>query len=155
MQTFLPYSNFEDSVRVLDFRRLNKQVTEAMQLCNVFLRKMGKLQDGKRGWANHPVTKLWTLADGTICLRELIEYTDTCERERKTRPSYRNPHKWTRYREQVLIHAPKNLRQLIWTPDFHLSHRRNLVRKKPTYYIEYFGNIEPLDGYIWEHPSVQ
>ena len=34
MQTFLPYSNFQKSAEVLDWRRLGKQRVEGMQIIN-------------------------------------------------------------------------------------------------------------------------
>jgi len=54
MQTFLPYPDFIDSVKALDYRRLGKQRVEARQILNILLenRKNG-------GWVNHPCTKMW------------------------------------------------------------------------------------------------
>ena len=49
MQTFLPYANFEDSAKVLDWRRLGKQRVEADQILNIISGKTEKL-----GWRNHP-----------------------------------------------------------------------------------------------------
>ena len=34
MQTFLPYPSFEESAKVLDWRRLGKQRVEGMQIIN-------------------------------------------------------------------------------------------------------------------------
>ena len=34
MQTFLPYESFEDTAKVLDYRRLGKQRVEGMQIIN-------------------------------------------------------------------------------------------------------------------------
>ena len=52
MQTFLPYSDFIKCAQVLDYRRLNKQITEATQILKAIERKQG-------GWVNHPITKMW------------------------------------------------------------------------------------------------
>jgi hypothetical protein len=38
MQTFLPYRDFKQSFRILDWRRLGKQRVEAHQILNVILR---------------------------------------------------------------------------------------------------------------------
>jgi len=52
MQTFLPYSDFEKSVQVLDYKRLGKQRVEAAQILDV-------LEGRKTGWRNHPAVKMW------------------------------------------------------------------------------------------------
>ena len=54
MQTFLPYRDFKQSFRVLDYRRLGKQRVEAHQVLNVLL---GRTTTG--GWRNHPITRMW------------------------------------------------------------------------------------------------
>ena len=45
MQTFLPYSSFTESAKILDWRRLGKQRVEGMQIINAISgvpRKDGK-----------------------------------------------------------------------------------------------------------------
>ena len=54
MQTFLPYESFEDTAKVLDYRRLGKQRVEGMQIINTIQTPKSK------GWANHPIVKMWT-----------------------------------------------------------------------------------------------
>ena len=53
MQTFLPYSSFEQSAQVLDWRRLGKQRVEGMQIINAINNPTQK------GWVNHPATVMW------------------------------------------------------------------------------------------------
>ena len=52
MQTFLPYPDFAESLRVLDSRRLGKQRLEAMQLL------LAISADGS-GWSHHPAAAMW------------------------------------------------------------------------------------------------
>lgn len=52
MQTFLPYSDFRKSAKVLDKKRCWKQVVEASQIINT-------LEGKSFGWKNHPVVKMW------------------------------------------------------------------------------------------------
>lgn len=52
MQTFLPYSSFKDSARVLDRQRLGKQRVENMQIITALL-------DPDYGWQNHPAVNMW------------------------------------------------------------------------------------------------
>jgi hypothetical protein len=54
MQTFLPYSNFEESARALDNKRLNKQILEGYQILKVL-----NNPDPKAAWRNHPAVRMW------------------------------------------------------------------------------------------------
>ena len=53
MQTFLPTSNFAESAKYLDYRRLGKQRVEVLQLLNSFHKPNYK------GWKNHPAREMW------------------------------------------------------------------------------------------------
>jgi len=78
VQTFLPYSDFENTVKCLDYRRLGKQRVEAMQILNC-------LQPGSTSsWKNHPRCKLLVIANqmnidgvvpGILGLSELVLVT--------------------------------------------------------------------------------
>jgi hypothetical protein len=59
MQTFLPYSSFERSAEVLDYRRLGKQRVEAYQI-------LCALSDSKYGWQNHPAIRMWRGYDAAL-----------------------------------------------------------------------------------------
>lgn len=50
MQTFLPYVNFAESAKCLDYRRLGKQRVEAKQILDV-------LNGKTTAWQNHPCVK--------------------------------------------------------------------------------------------------
>jgi len=52
MQTFLPYVNFAESAKCLDYRRLGKQRVEAKQILDV-------LNGKTTAWQNHPCVKAW------------------------------------------------------------------------------------------------
>ncbi|HEX4148137.1 MAG TPA: pyrimidine dimer DNA glycosylase/endonuclease V, partial [Pirellulales bacterium] len=52
MHTFLPYPNFERSLRCLDNQRLGKQRLEAMQILRCHEGLM-------RSWTNHPAVLMW------------------------------------------------------------------------------------------------
>jgi len=54
MQTFLPSRNFVTVARMLDSKRLNKQILEGYQILNVL---SGMSPTG--GWRNHPAVKMW------------------------------------------------------------------------------------------------
>lgn len=52
MQTFLPYSDFRRTARVLDVRRLGKQRVETLQILRA-------LTFDDYGWRNHPAVTMW------------------------------------------------------------------------------------------------
>ncbi len=54
MQTFLPSSNPAVAARILDSKRLNKQILECYQILNVL---SGQSPTG--GWRNHPAVLMW------------------------------------------------------------------------------------------------
>jgi len=54
MQTFLPSKDFNESAKMLDSKRLNKQILEAYQI----LRVLSGVNEGN-GWVNHPAVKMW------------------------------------------------------------------------------------------------
>jgi hypothetical protein len=51
MQTFLPYPSFVDSLKALDYRRLNAQRKEARQILTA-------LEEGG-AWQYHPAVQMW------------------------------------------------------------------------------------------------
>ena len=55
MQTFLPYTSFEDVARTLDRKRLGKQRVEGMQILNV----LAKPPNYTGAWVHHPAVKMW------------------------------------------------------------------------------------------------
>ena len=68
MQTFLAYSDFELSARILDDKRLNKQIVEGKQ-------NFDTLKYGSR-WYNHPAVKMWNKHE-----LYLLEYVFSCYKE--------------------------------------------------------------------------
>lgn len=52
MQTFLPYPDFDDSARVLDYRRLGKQRVEARQILRA-------ISGSTYGWQSHLAVRMW------------------------------------------------------------------------------------------------
>jgi hypothetical protein len=140
VQTFLPYPSFAASAAVLDDRRLGKQRVETLQLLRA------QTVPGY-GWRHHPAAKMWTGH-----LPALVAYglamTDA----------------WTAagradtVRPQLLAFAPEaegiaqeDLDLPPWLGDeaFHLSHRSNLVRKDPEFYLPRFGPTPDDLPYVW------
>ena len=61
MQTFLPSANFTKCAKLLDNKRLNKQILEGYQILNV---NSGMSATG--GWRNHPAVLMWRGHEGSL-----------------------------------------------------------------------------------------
>jgi hypothetical protein len=147
MNTFLPFSDFGKSASCLDKRRCFKQVVETYQILNVI--------DGKsNGWQHHPVVKMWL--NHRDCLQYYYNiFYDYCL----------NIHhiKFKKLPKSQLL--PMYMEYPLWlgNEEFHLSMRRNLIRKaiddmsknNPELYYCLaknginLDNTEPLKGYLW------
>lgn len=146
MQTFLPYSDFKQSAKCLDYRRLGKQRLEGKQIltCLEYIRtgnltklnKHGKLIP--RGWINHAAVKMW------IGYSELLKiYTNVIIEEWVER-GYKNTMKLYDINDSDII-VPSWLGNL----EFHKSHQSNLLRKNPKFYIQYNWDVSDDLPYIW------
>lgn len=131
MQTFLPLPDMGESVKVLDNKRLGKQRVEALQILNA-------LQGKSRGWRNHPAVRMWEGYEDA-----LSTYHNLCILEWVYR-GFRNN---MRLMEEVGGHPV--MPDWFGIPEFHASHRSNLLRKDPGFY-GWFGWAEPDNmPYYW------
>lgn len=135
MQTFVPYgSDFAANAEVLDRQRLGKQRVEAWQIIKA-------LTGQQKGWRNHPAAKMWdghipALAQyGIVVCREWIGrgYQDSLlERFYAYAPTqYDSWPDWLE-REDVMI-----------------SHRSNLIRKRPDIYGPVWPDVPDDLPYVW------
>jgi hypothetical protein len=132
MQTFLPYASFEDTVQVLDYKRLGKQRVETFQILNVLLDRTES-----KGWRNHPAKIMWEGFEEALKLYQNITITEWISR------GYKNNMKLESIDHKILIMPP-----WLGNEEFHKSHRSNLLRKDFEYYSQYFN--DPIDlPYIW------
>lgn len=136
MQTFLPYPDYVKSAQVLDRQRLGKQRVEAWQILQTLLH----LTD-KRGWANHPATRMWAGYERSLAVYGADMCTEWIRR------GYRDTllHRFTLHTLGGIAVPP------VWVGDegFHRSHRSNLLRKLRSHY-EAFWPDEPDDlPYVW------
>ena len=130
MQTFLPYSDFVETARVLDYRRLGKQRVEARQILHA-------LQLPSYGWQNHPAVVMWCGHDNA-----LTTYYN-CMVQEWERRGYNNKMPYLDTNFCLTYDLPW---WLGWEK-FHASHRSNLLSKNPSFYSQYgwVGGIP----YIW------
>lgn len=136
MQTFLPYQDFKESARSLDYRRLGKQRVEVLQLLNSFNRP------GYKGWKNHPAREMWRGHENALVMygqaicNEWISrgYKDTC------------------FGKITLCYNSNSNSELpSWIGDsaIHISHQSNLIRKQPSYYAPLWPGIPDDLPYVW------
>ena len=132
MQTFLPFKNFERSARILDSKRLNKQIVEGFQI----------LED-KVPNENHPICLFWK--ENKQSLKEYIlnfcrEYEIRFNRIHSIFYKIR----YNEYKDNKVLIIPELMI---------LSHKVNLLRKNYEFYkdkikLKYGLNNYPL-GYYW------
>lgn len=138
MQTFLPYSNFDKTAKILDYRRLGKQRIEAKQ---IFMALQPSYN--KKGWRNHPAVKMWKDYE-----KALLLYGMTICNEWILRGYKDSQYEWFKSHyinsNQKLILPP-----WIGSRKFHRSHKSNLLRKDKKYYKKYFKNTPDNLPYIW------
>lgn len=149
MNTFLPLPGFRASAAVLDNKRTGKQRLECKQILLCLGVPVGEHKPGKRGWRNHPAVRMWAGYE-----LQLASYAIVMCREWRSRGF-----KDTLLAQFVAVYH--QLRPAVdinqypgWfgDPDFHASHRSNLLRKDRDYYSQ-FGWSEPDDlPYIWPVP---
>lgn len=132
MQTFLPFSDFKDSVEVLDYRRLGKQRVETFQVLNILL---GRTQS--RGWVNHPVTRMWRGFEEALKIYQNFTINEWIKRGYKNNMSFE-------------VVDESSIVMPFWLGDerIHRSHRSNLLRKDFDYYSQFFSEPTDLD-YYW------
>jgi hypothetical protein len=142
MQTFLPQSDYKVSARMLDSKRLNKQILEGYQILNVL---SGKSPTG--GWKNHPAVLMWRGFE-----RGLWNYIQAMVTEAKYRGIK------TENNEANLNRLQKNC----WDdwgnaiPDYFqdenkmlriiTTHRANLFKKDPLYYAQFQYAVTSLNN---------
>jgi hypothetical protein len=137
MQTFLPYANLQESVRVLDYRRLGKQRVETFQVLNILLDRTPT-----KGWRNHPVTVMWTGYESALQLYQNYTIQEWISR------GYKN----TMLLEDFDMNSVV-MPHWFGLEEFHRSHRSNLLRKDYEYYSQYFDE-DPNLPYYWPAKEV-
>jgi len=135
MQTFLPFPDFKECARVIDDKRLWKQILEANQIYKI----ISKPNEEVTHWNLHPAVLMWKGFD-----LALLEYRDVFVAE------------WLKRR---LVEPPElEFENECWTatkPDWlgneklHSSHRAALLAKNPKHYKQFGWIEEPKIEYYW------
>jgi hypothetical protein len=140
MQTFLPYSDFKESAKCLDYRRLGKQRVEGFQILKALENKKNK-NSAPKGWINHPATKMWEgYEDALKC------YVNACIEEWVARG----------YNNTMSLYIATCAPEMPWwhgKHELHSSHRAALLYKDLNYYQQFNWEEAPGLNYWW--PSNQ
>lgn len=137
MQTFLPSPNYRESAKILDRMRLGKQRVETLQLLNA-------LAGLSKGWVNHPAAKMWRGFE-----QSLTNYGHCMCDEWIARG----------YQDSVRGKLPEFVVSCpdppwLGDPDFHASHRSQLLRKDFEHYSQFhWSEVPGLLPYVWPKGS--
>jgi len=138
MQTFLPYPDYVESARVLDTRRLGKQIIEARQIGRA-------LTVAGYGWQSHPAVRMWR---GYV--PSLIRYAYACA----TEWNRRRPHPHRAFANMLMDHSDTVWYTGLappWLGDeaFHSAMRAALLAKDSEWYGQFGWTEEPVIDYVW------
>lgn len=147
MQTFLPYSEFQESAYVLDKKRAWKQVVECKQiLCS--LRANGLPQDWinsksyqNQVFKNHPARIMWSGYE-ELLKQYFNDFLVVCKKY----------HKINTKMELLNINTNK-INRPFWLGDdkFHRAMRARLIEKDEKFYLPKFPNDKNFNDnkYLW------
>lgn len=147
MQTFLPYADFQRSVRVLDDKRLGKQRVEALQIVRALSRP-------GYGWANHPAVLMWRGYEealgryGLTACEHWVErgFADTCAATIRADLCQIDINE---VRSEAELGQASAMPSWLGSVDLHASHQAALVRKDARYYRQHFPETSDDLPYFW------
>ena len=132
MQTFLPYADFEQTAKCLDYKRLGKQRVEAFQILNA-------LANPKNRWNKHPIVKMWRGYENCLKLYFNIISYEWIKRGYKHNMGFY-------LRDNNTLIFP----QFIGDEEFHSSHRAALLFKNYNWYKQFEWAEIPQINYKWK-----
>lgn len=137
MQTFVPCAAVVDCAKALDWRRLNKQITETIQILNT-------LTGASSGWANHPAVQMWRGHEKSLAVYGLIMIGEWRNR------GYTSHVGSAEKLEAWVMSLPTTGWPEWWErEDVMRSHQSNLVRKDPDHYRPQFPDVPDDLPYVW------
>lgn len=143
MQTFLPYPDYEESARALDYRRLGAQINEVQIIA-------GALLEIDEGFRNHAITKAW---EG--CTMQLVTFGLACEDEWERR-GYKVRANRIKLEWMLTCAAEdENMGRPDWfgNPEVHAEYQGLLVWKDPTFYRPKFPHVQPISSDEFRYPT--
>jgi hypothetical protein len=147
VQTFVPYADFEKTMRTLDTKRLGKQRVEVIQIVRA-------LTVPGYAWSSHPAVLMWKgyeEALGRYGLTACAVWTergfgDSCA---ATIVADLRAAGVTSIRQYAELAAADALPGWLFDEAVQLSHRSSLLRKDPEYYGLLFPETPTDVDYVW------
>jgi Pyrimidine dimer DNA glycosylase len=147
VQTFVPYADFEKTMRTLDTKRLGKQRVEVIQIIRA-------LTVPGYAWSSHPAVLMWKgyeEALGRYGLTACAVWTergfgDSCA---NTITADLRAYGVTSIREYAELAAAGALPRWLFDEALQLSHRSSLLRKDPEHYGSLFPQTPTDIDYVW------
>jgi hypothetical protein len=115
MQTFLPTHNFKDCAKILDSKRLNKQILECSQIFKALTKQ-------SIHWANHPTVLMWQSKE-----KPFLKYWHEM--------SFEYFKRFGKHHKVGNFSKPEN-KIFIFDEKIYISHRYNLLLKDLDFYSE-------------------
>lgn len=139
VNTFLPEPSFQRSLTLLDRQRLGKQRVEAKQILQA-------LRGERKGWVNHPATRMWRGYEGSLCLFGILSCVEWMQRGYVD-----NLLSW--FCERAVQYPDKSYPWWFRSEVFHRSHQSNLIRKDQAYYGGIWKGVPSDLPYFWPVPE--
>ncbi|NBP55859.1 hypothetical protein EBU71_04860 [bacterium] len=140
MQTFLTSTNSLECAQNLDSKRLNKQILEGYQILNVL---SGRSKTG--GWRNHPAVLMWKGYENGLWsyIESMVQIANlrgikTENNVKNLNALYAECHKDWGNDHPTFWRDEKKVMRIITT------HRANLFKKDPIYYVRYQYAVNSL-----------
>jgi hypothetical protein len=129
MQTFLPYPDFVESARCLDWRRLGKQRSEAK---TIFL----TITENRKPWSNHPAVNMWRGYEEALKLYHNVVIEEWVNRG---------------YNNNMELFSIREVTMPSWIGDdlFHNSHKAALLFKDKKFYSKF--EWQEGEFYLWPY----
>lgn len=146
VNTFLPYADFDRSIRCLDLKRLGKQRVEAYQIWLA----LKYTTETKSAWINHPAVQMWKGYEKALELYILKCMNEWSKHTTKGGKPFSN----TKMAENIEKHGiGKNLSNIRYPPwfgnkIFHQSMKAKLYHKNPMHY-SMFEKYRHITDYVW------
>lgn len=162
MITFLIDNDHQVTARCLDYVRLNRQLTECVQIAKLLysydlIRKAFSTRRVPFGIIFPPVVKLWIAPnDKDVLLNELFQYYYVLHEEWKRLSGKEHnsfcSFDWARFTNNNRTSV------LVWPIEVIHSHRSKLMLKDPTHYGQVFARerilVEKTLSYVWQAPEI-
>lgn len=137
MQTFLPYADINESLKVLDNKRLGKQRVETFQIINAITGRPKLDGTPYKGWVNHPCSIMWKKYTPLLKLYLNASIDEWVSRGFKNTMN------------KEIIDEPIVYPEWWRNKKFHDSHKSNLLKKDPEFYSKYNWEISADKPYCW------